>query len=46
MNYNTNIEIKTIVATTTSDQLLSDLGPLQAKHALIAFRQSVDGLFD
>lgn len=44
--YNTNIEIKTIVASTISDQLLEDLRPLQSNHALIAFRQSVDGLFD
>jgi nitrogen regulatory protein PII len=44
--YNTNIEIKTIVASETSDQLLEDLKPLQSNHALIAFRQSVEGLFD
>jgi hypothetical protein len=44
--YNTNIEIKTIVTSAASDQLLEDLKPLQATHALIAFRQTVDGLFD
>lgn len=44
--YNTNIEIKTIVTTEASDQLLEDLKPLQSNHALIAFRQSVEGLFD
>ena len=44
--YNTNIEVKTIVTSATSDQLLEDLKPLQATHALIAFRQTVDGLFD
>ncbi|GAB4339046.1 MAG: nitrogen regulatory protein P-II [Leptolyngbyaceae cyanobacterium] len=44
--YNTNIEIKTIVTSEASDQLLEDLKPLQANHALIAFRQSVEGLFD
>ena len=44
--YNTNIEIKTIVSSETSAQLLEDLEPLQANHALIAFRQTVDGLFD
>lgn len=44
--YNTNIEIKTIVALETSDQLLEQLKPLQSNHALIAFRQTVDGLFD
>lgn len=44
--YNTNIEIKTVVNSETSNQLLENLKPLQATHALIAFRQSVDGLFD
>lgn len=44
--YNTNIEIKTIVTLEASDQLLEDLKPLQSNHALIAFRQTVDGLFD
>lgn len=44
--YNTNIEIKTIVSVETSDQLLENLKPLQSTHALIAFRQTVDGLFD
>ncbi len=44
--YNTNIEIKTIVTPEASNQLLEDLIPLQASHALIAFRQTVDGLFD
>ncbi|HIK14704.1 MAG TPA: hypothetical protein IGS53_05345 [Leptolyngbyaceae cyanobacterium M33_DOE_097] len=44
--YNTNVEIKTLVALETSDQLLEDLKPLQSSHALIAFRQSVEGLFD
>lgn len=44
--YNTNIEIKTIVDSDRSDQLLEDLKPFQATHALIAFRQSVNGLFD
>jgi nitrogen regulatory protein PII len=44
--YNTNIEIKTIVDSETSDQLLENLKPLQATRALIAFRQSVNGLFD
>ncbi len=44
--YNTNIEIKTIVTSAASDQLLEDLKPLQSSHALIAFRQTVDGLFD
>lgn len=44
--YNTNIEIKTIVTAETSDQLLEDLKQLQSTYALIAFRQTVDGLFD
>lgn len=44
--YNTNIEIKTIVKSEASDQLFEHLKPLQATHALIAFQQSVKGLFD
>jgi hypothetical protein len=44
--YNTNIEIKTVLTTELSDKLLEDLKPLQSTHALIAFRQIVDGLFD
>jgi len=44
--YNTNIEIKTIVNSTISDQLLEAVRPFQATHALIAFRQEVEGLFD
>ncbi|PSB03333.1 P-II family nitrogen regulator [Merismopedia glauca] len=44
--YNTNIEIKTIVDPETSAQLLEDLKPFQATHALIAFQQKVEGLFD
>lgn len=44
--YNTNLEIKTIVALETSNQLLDALEPLQSNYALIAFRQSVEGLFD
>ncbi len=44
--YNTNIEIKTIVSSDLSDQLLEDLKPFQETHALIVFRQTVEGLFD
>jgi len=44
--YNTNIELKTIVSSERSDQLLEALKPLQETHALIAFRQTVEGLFD
>ncbi|MEE3720040.1 hypothetical protein V2H45_25205 [Tumidithrix elongata RA019] len=43
--YNTNIELKTIVTSAVSDQLLEELKPLQASHALIAFRQTISGLF-
>ncbi len=44
--YNTNVEIKTIVTSDLSDQLFEDLKPLQSTHALIAFRQTVEGVFD
>lgn len=44
--YNTNIEIKTIVNSTISNQLLEALKPLQTTHALIVFRQEVEGSFD
>lgn len=44
--YNTNIEVKTIVADETSTQLLEDLKEFPKNHALIAFRQKVEGLFD
>jgi Protein of unknown function (DUF3240) len=44
--YNTNVEFKTIVTSEISDQLLAELKPFQANHALIAFRQTVEGLFD
>ncbi len=44
--YNTNIEIKTIVSANLSDQLLEELKPFQETHALIVFRQTVEGLFD
>lgn len=44
--YNTNVEIKAIVTSAASDQLMEDLKPLKSSHALIAFRQTVDGLFD
>jgi nitrogen regulatory protein PII len=44
--YNTNIEVKTIVTAEISDKLLESLQPLQSTHALIAFRQKVEGLFD
>jgi nitrogen regulatory protein PII len=44
--YNTNIEVKTIVTPEVSDQLLEDLKQFPTNYALIAFRQSVEGLFD
>ncbi len=44
--YNTNIEIKTIVSPELSEQLFEGLMQFQATHALIAFRQVVEGLFD
>ncbi len=44
--YNTNIEVKTIVTSEVSDQLLEQLKQFQGNHALIAFRQNVEGLFD
>ena len=44
--YNTNIEVKTIVTPAISDKLLEKLKQFQASHALIAFRQKVEGLFD
>lgn len=44
--YNTNLEIQTLVTSEISNQLLEDLKPFKATHALIAFRQTVDGLFD
>ncbi|WP_204140749.1 P-II family nitrogen regulator [Halomicronema sp. CCY15110] len=43
--YNTNIEIKTIVNATIADQLFEALKPFQETHALIAFRQAVEGSF-
>ncbi|MGR3279652.1 hypothetical protein ACSYAD_31805 [Acaryochloris marina NIES-2412] len=44
--FNTNIQIKTIVTKEVSDQLLKKLKQFRDSHALIAFRQKVDGLFD
>lgn len=44
--YNTNIEVKTIVTLEVSEDLLEALKPLKANHALIAYRQTVEGLFD
>lgn len=44
--FNTNIEVKSIVSLETSNQLFEELKQFQATHALIAFRQEVEGLFD
>jgi hypothetical protein len=44
--YNTNIEVKTIVTSDLSDQILEELKPLQETHAMIAFRHKVEGMFD
>jgi hypothetical protein len=44
--YNTNIEVKTIVSPEISDKLLEELKMFQSTHALIAFREKVEGLFD
>lgn len=44
--YNTNIELKTIVNAALSEKLLTALKPLKETHALIVFRQTVEGLFD
>lgn len=44
--YNTNIEVKTIVTPELSKQLLEEVKDFAKNHALIAFRQNVEGLFD
>jgi len=44
--YNTNIEVKTIVTPEMSTQLMEDLKEFQSTHALIAYHQKVEGLFD
>lgn len=44
--FNTNIQVKTIVSSEASDQILEELKQFRDTHALIAFRHQVDGLFD
>lgn len=44
--YNTNIEVKTVVSSEVSEKLLEELENLTQNHALIAFRQNVEGLFN
>ncbi|MBE9124638.1 MULTISPECIES: DUF3240 family protein [unclassified Coleofasciculus] len=42
--YNTNIEIKTVVSSDASDEILSALAELRNEHALIAFWHDVETL--
>ncbi len=44
--YNTNVEIKSIVTQEESEQLFENLEQFQTTHALIVFRQKVEGWFD
>lgn len=44
--YNTNIEIKTIVSSETSDVILTALKDHKGNHALIAYRHPVEALLD
>ncbi len=44
--YNTNIEIKTLVAPEVSDDILQTLAENRNGHALIAFRHNVEALGD
>lgn len=44
-DFNAKIQVKTIVSSEVSDQLLEKLKPFHDTHALIAFRQQLDGLF-
>jgi nitrogen regulatory protein PII len=46
VGFNTNIEIKTIVAPEASDEILCALAEIRNGHALIAFRQNVEALID
>lgn len=43
-DYNTNIEIKTVVSLSISDEIFAGLVKYQADHALIAFRQKIEDL--
>jgi nitrogen regulatory protein PII len=42
--FNTNIEIKVLTSEEICDRLMAEMKPIQEKHALIAFRQSVEAL--
>jgi nitrogen regulatory protein PII len=44
--YNTNIEIKTLVAPEVSDDILQTLAENRNGHALIAYRHNVEALGD
>ena len=44
--YNTNIEVKTLVALEASDDILRGLTEIRSDRALIAFRQNVEALSD
>ncbi len=44
VGYNTNIEIKSVVSSETSEAIFNGLLQYQSNHALIAFRQNVDAL--
>ena len=44
--YNTNIEIKAILTSEVSDQLMAALKPVKDSYSLIAYRQAVEGWFE
>lgn len=44
--FNTNIQVKTIVSSGVSDQLFDEPRQYRDSHALVAFRQPVEGLFE
>lgn len=44
--YNTNIEVKILATPEESTQLFEKMEHFKTNHALIAFRQKVEGLFD
>lgn len=44
--YNTNIQVQTVVTLEKSDQLLDELDHFETRHALIAFRHKVEGIFE
>ncbi len=46
IGYNTNVEIRTIVALEASDDILRALAEMRDGYALIAFRQNVEALSD